>query len=49
MKEVFDFLNIDESYWNKGERFFPERSIKNINLWRNSPYQEEINSLEKYI
>ncbi len=49
MDRVFNFLNIESRNWNKGNRFFPEKSIKNIGLWRESRYKDEIIMLEEYL
>ena len=44
--KLFDFLGIDKVNWRSGNVFLPDRSRKNIGIWRNSPYRDEIEILE---
>ena len=45
--EIFDFLGLTKNGWNKGVCFDPNASSKNVDIWQNSKYIEEILYLEK--
>ena len=47
--EVFNFLDIDKAGWSPETFFHPARSRKNIGVWKNSAYRNEIEILDSLL
>jgi len=48
VREIYEYCNIDPSaHINKKKNLIPERSAKNIGMWKNYKYQNEISLIEK--